>query len=97
MRKDTRLFPLFHTESDGTLGERGAGNEAIMDWFECLFVFLLPLCLPNLQFNLSVGIIGIIYFTIPVTYGLTNIFIGLLTDRLVRSSYRKICLHISEC
>ena len=25
----------------------GAGNEAIMDWFECLFVFVLPLFLPN--------------------------------------------------
>ena len=36
------------------------------------------------QFQLSVGIVGLIYFTIPVTYGVTNIFIGLLTDRLVR-------------
>ena len=73
-----------------------------MDLFECLFVHLLPLFSSKLQFNLSVGIIGITYFTIPVAYGLANIFFGLLTDRLVRythfsSSDRKRCLHISEC
>ena len=35
------------------------------------------------QFHLSVGIIGVIYFAVPVTYGIGTISVGPLTDRLV--------------
>ena len=48
--------------------------------------YLVPLFSSNLQFNLSVGIIGVIYFAVPVTYGIGTISVRPLTDRLVRLS-----------
>ena len=37
----------------------------------------------KLQFNLSVGIIGVIYLASTVTYAVCNILAGLMSDKLV--------------
>ena len=63
-------------------------------WFFCLFVclflflvFYIPATMFSyLQFGLNVGLVGVTYCAITLTYAVGTIITGPITDRLVRST-----------
>ena len=47
----------------------------------------------ELQFNLSLGIIGVVYLAPTIAYGVGTVIIGPITDRLVRCSNFLVHIH----
>ena len=66
----------------------------VFDFFVCLFVclflflvFYIPATMFSyLQFGLNVGLVGVTYCAITLTYAVGTIITGPITDRLVRST-----------